>query len=607
MCMRMKFLRRKREEKVEKDSLTPHVLRVQDLFNPAGLLDEFDCVILGDRWCKVYGVFGLPREVTVGFLDEIFFAGDVDLSVHMEPVSDREVLSTLTRRETQARAQYDLDRKAGNIYRLPELEAQIRDYRTLREAVQLGQDRLFRGTVFIAVHGHTRDELRRRCDLVESVLARRGVLAHPLVLRQAAGLKSVLPLASNRVEDFAKNMTTGVGASCLPVTASGSGHTKGILLGFNYFTGSPVLLDRFAGEKIISNQHLFISGEPGSGKSVSKRLIALLEGYRGIRTAFVDPENEYIRFTENLGGLVVRLKPGMFSGMNPLELEPEQQEDKTWRVNVLEKVADVRGLVGAVFRYFSGDGLTAREAALLEEAVLEEYRARGVTHDPESLYEGGIKKPMPTLSDIQKRLAAKPGGERVADGMKPLFSGGSLGMFDGQTTLTLKEAPYICFALKGLGDDLARFVGVYAVLSWLWQMFAQRGGREVPKCVAVDEAWMFLRHPDAALYLETLARRGRKHGCALTVATQRFEEFASREAGRAVIESCATILVLRQEEHAVNAVTEYFHLSEGCRKILSGEHARPGLGILRVSGQTFAVQVTPAPFEWDYVETKVGV
>jgi hypothetical protein len=87
------------------------------------------------------------------------------------------------------------------------------------------------------------------------------------------------------------------------------------------------------------------------------------------------------------------------------------------------------------------------------------------------------------------------------------------------------------------------------------------------------------------------------------VATQRFEEFSSRPEGRAVIESCASILVLKQEEHAAKAVVDYFSLAGGCRQIIQA--ARPGQGILRTSGMTAAVQVQPAPFEWELVETKI--
>lgn len=596
--------RKKREpQEEERDAVTSHTLLVQDLFAPDGLSVEFDRLRTGDGYTRVYAVHGLPRRVQVGWLDEIFNAGDVDLSVHITPAPDREVAKALLSKETKARSQLILDQQSGNISRLPELEAQVADYQALREAVQLGQDRLYYLTFLITVHGATEEELCRRCEVVETVLARRGVVPRKLVFRQVDGLKGVLPLAKNTLHDFERNLTSGAAACCLPLPVSSGGHSSGVMLGVSLFTRAPVFLDRFAGEHVISNQHIFISGEPGSGKSVAARTLALLEGYRGVRTAFVDPEGEYVHFTESLGGQTVTLRPGKFSGINPLDLEPEPEEDGTFRVNVLEKVTDLQGLVGAVFRYQSGEGMNVRESALLEEAAREEYRERGINEDPASLYQEGVKKPMPTLTDVHRRLAGKPGAERLADAMKPLLAGGTLGMFDGQTRVYLQEAPFICFNLRPLGGDFPRFVGVYATLSWLWQMFAQKGGKKVPKCVAVDEAWMFLRHPDAALYLETLARRGRKHGCALTISTQRFEEFAGSKEGRAVIESCASILVMKQEDHAAQAAVEYFKLASGCADLLSC--ARPGQGILRTSGSTTAVQVQPAPFEWEYVDTKI--
>jgi type IV secretory pathway VirB4 component len=596
---------KKPEKPTEQPDMFRNVLRIQDTFCPDGLQVGYSFLRLGaDRLCRVYAVQALPRRVQVGWLDEVFRAGDVEVSVHFQPAPDREVIARLVRKESQARAQYALDQKAGNISRLPELEGAIADYRALRDAIQLGNDRLYYVTVLIAVHGGNEEELRQRCGVVEDVLARKGVLPRALAARQAEGIKSVLPLGTLKVQDYAKNLTAGAAACCLPVTVSGAGHATGAAVGHNLFTGSLVFLDRFAGERLIPNPHMFISGETGAGKSVTLRLLSLLEADLGVRTAFVDPENENVHFVKETGGQNIFLEPGRFSGMNVLEVDVETDEHGNQRVNVLDKVSDVQAWLAAVFRYHSGKGLGMRELALIEETLKELYRERGISGDPASLYEGGVKKPMPTLTDLQKKLSQKPGAQELADSVKPLLSGGSLGMFDGQTVLRLAEAPFLGFHLKAIGSDFARFVAVFAVLSWLWQKFAQKGGRAVKKCVAVDEAWMFLRHPDVAGYLEELARRGRKHGCALTVATQRFEEFAASNAGRAVIESCATILVLRQEEHAADAAVDYFKLSGGCRDLLA--NAKAGAGILRIAGETTAVQISPAPFEWPLVETKVG-
>lgn len=597
----------KKEDNAADNVLDKHKIKIHDMFSPDGLVNCFDRLQLGaDRWCRVYVIHALPRMLQIGWLDEIFYrAGDVDLSVHMTPAQDREVINSLIRKETQVQAQYALDQRAGNISRLPELEAAIADYRALREAVQLSRDRLYYVTIYIAVHAVTPEELRRRCNSIEDVLARKNVLARVLVMRQVEGLLAVLPISNNKVNDYWKNLTTGAAACCMPASTAAVGHPSGTLLGFNTSSRAPIFLNRFAGEHLVSNQHMFISGEPGSGKSVTSRLITLRESALGTKVVFVDPEGENIRLTQNMGGQALKIVPGTFSGMNILDIEPGVEEDeygnKKEIVNIQDKVAEVQAVIAAVVRYNTGQGLGAREVAVLEECLLEEYFECGITTDPESLYRDGVKKMMPTLSTLQARIARK--NDVLADILKPMLKNGSLGMFDGQTTLKLAEAPMICFSLKNISVDFTKFYTMYVVLGWIWQKFAQKGGRAVRKSVLVDEAWMFMRYPEAADYLEILARRGRKHGCGLMVVTQRFEEFAATQAGRSVIESCATVLTLKQEDHAADAAVNYFKLAGGCRELLV--RARPGMGILRLSGAVTAVQVSPAPFEWPYIETKI--
>jgi len=83
------FFRRVKQKQQESgeglDALTSHTLRVQDLFAPDGLLVEFDKIRLGTGYARTFALHALPRRVQVGWLDEIFNAGDVDLSVHITP------------------------------------------------------------------------------------------------------------------------------------------------------------------------------------------------------------------------------------------------------------------------------------------------------------------------------------------------------------------------------------------------------------------------------------------------------------------------------------------------------------------------------------------
>lgn len=599
------FKKKKPVSQEQEPDIFSKATTVQDLFCPDAIIEGYNRLeIANERHLRIYALQVLPRRTWIGWLDDVFNIGDVDISTYVTPVPDKDVVRHVLKKETSATSQYYIDTQSGNIARIPELEQQIADYQGLRDQVQLGQDKLFFMAIFIAVHGTSKEDLHRKGEQLESILARKNVLARTLVFQQLDGLKTVLPLGRHSFPKYEKNVTSGAGACCMPLTISTGGHSSGVELGFNVYSKTPIFIDRFAGERIIPNQHLFICGETGSGKSVTLRQLALLEAYRGIRTAFIDPEGEYVNITRKVGGQVISLFPGKFSGINPLDLEPEKEEDGTYIVNIQAKIEDVQALISSVFRYYSAEGLSIQEVALLEEAIMEEYRNRGINHSVDSLYHNGIKKPMPTLSDIHNRLTDKPGANKLYTGMKPLLSDGSVGMFDGQSTVQLDDKPMICFNLRGLGGEFSRFVGIQAILAWVWQKFAQKGGKEVPKCVAVDEAWMFLRYPGAAQYLELLARRGRKHGCGLTIATQRFKEFAVSAEGSAVIESCASILVLRQEDHAAQAVIDYFHLSSGCLNLIVPP-AGAGQGILRVSGTTTAIQIEPAPFEWDLVQTHI--
>lgn len=593
-----------KKTKKEKEIKTPSI---NTLWQPDAVQYNYDYLRLGQWYVRVFCIEQLPRMAYVGWLDDINNIGGVTISTHILPIPDKIVSNHLLSAESKARSQWMLDQESGNIARMPVLEQQIDDYSALRNIIATGQDRLYDITIYIAIYAGSPDELKNKTDIMESILARKTMTARCLYSRHLQGFSGILPFADNPIEDYSRNMTSAATACCLPLTTVQSGHSTGIMLGPNIYSGSPVLLDRFAGEGIIPNQHMFISGVSGSGKSVSLRAISLWESYRGIKTAFVDPEGEYVEFTDNLGGQIVSMRPGRFSGINPFDLEPES-EDGVNKVNIFSKVADVLSIIDSVFIYRNQSNMQAQEASVVESAIISMYKQLDITDSPSSLYlPNGDKKQMPTFTALVQQLKnmGSPAATMIAETIQPLTSNGSIGMFDGQTSLKLSNVPFLCFNLKGLADEFSKFVGIQAVLAWLWQKFAQPGGKNNPKNIAVDEAWMFLRYKGAAQYLETLARRGRKHGCALTIATQRFEEFAKEEEGRAVIESCATILVLKQEEHAVNAAVDYFHLSDGCIPIITPP-APSGQGILRVGGNTTAIQIQPAPFEWSLLETRIS-
>jgi type IV secretory pathway VirB4 component len=592
---------------------------VQDLFIPDGLEEGRDSVYLGpSKLCRVFTISKWPRDTHVGWLDEIFSIGNIDLSLHVRPIPDRKVTTKLTDEIVSAKSQWIVEKRRGSETRLPELEGVIRDLQIIREAIQANRDRMFHATLLINVHGTDEDDLGARCDKLDSVMARQAAEIRPLTFRQLDALKSVIPAGNLAIHGSGtfRNLTLGGTATVLPVTSAVLSHPRGAFLGFTIPANNPVFIDPFIGPPWLPNPHMAVFGYTGAGKSVTLKLLTGRLSLLGVRSIIFDLEGEYRKASRHLyDGGIITVEPGTPAGMNPLELEPEfDRETKIKRVNISDKVADVRALVSTAVRGYAGRALDPVETALLEEAVRELYAERGITADPASLYEpggkkldgggyavGNVKKRMPTLSDLHAKLSAKNGTENLCVILKPFLRENSLGMFDCETTVDL-DTRVVTFDFSGVKDEFTKLYAMFVVLSWAWHKFALR--HEGNKMVVVDEAWMFAKWPESARFLETLARRGRKHHTGLVVASQHIEEFISREEGRAVISSCATRVLLGQNPTVAEEVARAFNLPAGMGERL--QSFTEGRCILTMGQSMAEVQVTELPYEAPYVRTGGG-
>lgn len=107
-------------ERADSD-FTGNTLRVQSLFAPDGIYEYHDYLLLGpSQYCRVYALSIYPRDVYIGWLDDVFSLGDIDISVHIDPVPDRQVIKKLTEIVASTRAQHSVLSKQGNILMLPD-------------------------------------------------------------------------------------------------------------------------------------------------------------------------------------------------------------------------------------------------------------------------------------------------------------------------------------------------------------------------------------------------------------------------------------------------------------------------------------------------------
>ena len=240
-----------------------------------------------------------------------------------------------------------------------------------------------------------------------------------------------------------------------------------------------------------------------------------------------------------LGGKVIKIRQGESSGINPFELEPDIKGNKPF-LNILDKVAEIRALLGTICRNYQGRTLNATEITEIEVIVNQLYAEKGITCDVNSLYEkksgrldngkfaiGKQPKKMPTLSDFQKKLEERNKCTELAELLVPFLKGNSLGIFDCESRIN-SETDIVSFDMSEIKDEFTKLYASFVILTWVWQKFVLKN-KDKKKIIVCDEAWLFLKYEESADFLVNVARRGRKYNVPLFICSQFIDEFLNSE------------------------------------------------------------------------------
>lgn len=456
-----------------------------------------------------------------GWLDDLMHIGDINISIKIEPTNNGTVINQLTRKLVQNQSQYQTYMQQGNIAHTPTLEKSIMDLESLRSLIQTNQDKLYFVTVFIRINAKNLNELDEKTLILETELNKKSAMIRTLMYRQQEGIKTILPLGDFPIPNYERNFVSGGIASLIPVSNPNLSHNNGVFIGRNLFTNAPVYIDTFIGPPELPNPHVFICGTSGSGKSVAlKTLTARNVITSGTGAFFIDVEGEYTKLTQKLGGKVIKIRQGENAGINPFEIEIDYSDNKE-SLNILDKVAEIRSLLGTICRNYLGRTLNATEITEIEVIVNKLYEERGITSDVNSLYQknggkldngryvlGKIKKKMPTLSDFQKKLKDRGNSQELAEILVPFLRGNSLGIFDCESKITSDE-DILNFDMSEIKDEFTKLYSSFVILTWIWQKFVLKN-KDRKKIVVCDEAWLFLKYQESADFLVNVARRRKK-------------------------------------------------------------------------------------------------
>lgn len=512
---------------------------------PTGLLgpDSIEVhprrIQVGDIWYESFAVTGYPREVRPGWLSPLLnFSGRLDLSLHVEPVPNEVAAGQLRRQIARLESSRHIDVSKGRLTD-PELDAAARDAVELAAGLAEGEGRLFRVGLYLTVQASSHESLDAEVRRVRAVASSLLLDARPLTFRTIEGWTATLPLGLDPVR-LRRTFDTKALASCFPFAGAEIGSEGGVLVGRNTSTGSLVFFDRFGEE----NFNQVVLARSGAGKSYLAKLSALRSLYLGIEVLVVDPENEYQRMAEAVGGTVLRIGGG--SRLNPFDLTTPGEKDA-----LLIQALFVHTVVGSLVGELSGE-----ERAFLDACILGVYERRGITADPATHY-----KPAPLLRDLSELLRERDDGASLAQRLEPFVSGSHRELFDGPTSVR-PDGHLVVFSLRDLPEEM-KSAGTLLALNSIWQRVAR--GERRRRVVVVDEAWWLVRSggKQGAAFLNRLAKSARKHWCGLTTITQDAADLLSSDLGQAVVTNASSHFLLGQSPQAIESLSKAFDLSEG--------------------------------------------
>ena len=584
---------RAREQAEVEQAFLKGVSTLRDLIAPSSIEIHSSYFRLGTKYGRTLYVYGYPRQIYTGWLSSLINIDEVlDVSMYVYPVDSQVVLNNLRKKVTQLEATTSINNEKGKT-RDPALEAAISDAEELRDQIQLGAERFFRFGLYVTLWADSLDELSFVQNKIETMFGQQLVFSKVASSQQEQGLNSTIPQMSDQLQ-IRRNMNTGAISTSFPFTSADLTDNTGILYGINMHNNGLVIFDRFK----LENANMVVFAKSGAGKSFTVKLEALRSMMLGTEVIIIDPENEYQKLAEAVGGSYVRLSLNSNTRINPFDLprviDNDEAEDAL-RANLVTLHGLFRLMLGGTQVAANGvsmSALTPVEEADLDQALIDTYARVGITSDPLT-----HNSPPPTISDLYDTLLHMGGtGPALAQRLRKYTTGTFAGIFSQQSNIDINN-PMVVFNIRDLEDEL-RPVAMYIVLSHIWNIT-----RTIQKkrMLIVDEAWQLMKYDDSANFLFSLAKRARKYFLGLTTITQDVEDFMGSKMGRAIVANSSMQLLLKQSSSAVDVLSDVFKLTEEEKKRLANFPIGQGLFF---AGQSHVhIQIQASPTETQLITT----
>ena len=532
------------------------VLELQDIIAPSALKIAPKQLNLGEKIVRTFFVISYPR-----FLSESWFSPVINLdkvfniSIFIHPIDTAKILRQFQKKVAEVQSQINT-RAAKGLVRNPMLDTAYQDLEGLRDNLQQAQEKLFDVGLYITLYGDSEDELDKIEAEIKSILESKMIYVKPALFQQEQGFKSILPLETDLLEVHSKLNSSPL-SSIFPFVSFDLTSDKGILYGINRHNASLVIFDRFS----LENYNSVTFAKAGSGKSYCTKLEILRSLMFDTDVIVIDPEKEYEFLAEAAGGKSFNISLNSSSHINPFDLSvPGEDESSS---DVLR--SNIINLVG-LFRIMLG-GLTPEEDAIVDRAISETYALKDITPDSDF---SNIEPPL--LSDFELVLSGMKGAESIVQRLSKYTRGTWAGFLNKPTNININYK-FIVFSIRDMEDEL-KTVAMYIITRYIWNAVRRNKKKRL---LVVDEAWIMMKSEDAASFLFSMAKRGRKYFLGLATITQDVQDFLNSPYGLPIVTNSSILILLKQSPVVVDNLQKVFNLTDEEKYLLLESNVGEGM------------------------------
>ncbi len=573
-----KSLKDRQMEKIKQFSRG--LVTIQDIIAPEAIEVDFTYQKINSTFSRTLFVAGYPRSVPANWLSPLInYPHQINVSLFMYPMDASEVLNNLKRKITEMEAEIQSDIRTGKISNI-NTEVKLNDARVIREQLAKGAERFFQFGLYITIKADTLSELDKVTKNIQSTLGSLLIVSKKATLQMADGFKTTLPMGSDKLK-ITRNMDTTSLATTFPFTSSELTMEKGIVYGINEHNDSLVIFDRFQ----MENANMLILAKSGAGKSYTVKLEILRQLMFDCEVIVMDPEREYEDLAKQVGGEYINFTFGGDAKINPFDLSNVYEEGEN---ELGQKILSLHGLLKVML----GE-MTAQQEALLDRALVAAYKSKGITPDPSTQ-----NNEPPLMEDLYKTLIGMETDDAydLSARLEKYIKGSFRGIFDQPSNIDITNQ-FTVFSVKEMEDEL-RPIAMYIILDFIWT----RIKKELKKrLLVIDEAWYFMKHPDSASFIYSMAKRARKYYLGVTTITQDIEDFINNDYGKAIVSNSSIQFLMKQSTSSIPILSKSFNLSEGESHLLVS--ADIGEGIFFAGQNHVALRVVASAQEHNVITT----